>query len=119
MALYPSPNKPRSIEIQWQASVIRRNSFMARRDESFLNLLAKCPWWVSILVSGMAFVFLKFILPSINFHNAFINGVFKELSGVALFVALILLIPAPIPSSTPRVRRDFSIPRGISRPFGK
>ena len=69
---------------------------MARRDESLLNLLAECPWWVSILVSSVAFLFLKFILPSINFQTAFMNGMFKGLSGLAPFLALLLLIPAPI-----------------------
>ena len=43
---------------------------MARKDESMLNLLVECPWWVSVLVSGIAFLFLRFILPSIDFQRA-------------------------------------------------
>jgi len=69
---------------------------MTRKNESTLDLLVSCPWWVSVLASGIAFVFLKFIVPSINFENPFMNGVFKGLSGVAFPVALLLLIPAPI-----------------------
>jgi len=69
---------------------------MARKDESILNLLVNCPWWVSILVSGIAFVFLRFILPSIDFKNYAANAFAKGLSRAAAFVALVLLLPAPI-----------------------
>ena len=31
---------------------------MARKDESILTLLIQYPWWVSVLISGVAFVFL-------------------------------------------------------------
>jgi hypothetical protein len=34
---------------------------MARKDESIINLLVESPWWVSVLVSVIAFVFLKSI----------------------------------------------------------
>ena len=69
---------------------------MARRDESILNLLVECPWWVSVLVSGIAFVLLRFILPSIDFQSIFIKSFAKGLSSVAPFAALVLLLPAPI-----------------------
>ena len=63
---------------------------MARKDESILNLLVECPWWVSVLVSGIAFVFLRYILPSIDFKSMAANAFAKGLSGVAPFVALVL-----------------------------
>ncbi len=69
---------------------------MARKDESILNLLVESPWWVSVVVSGIAFVFLKFILPSVNFQSMAANAFAKGLSGAAGFVALVLLLPAPI-----------------------
>ena len=69
---------------------------MARKDESILNLLVECPWWVSILVSGIAFVFLRFKLPSIDFGSMAVNSFAKGLSGGAPIVALVLLLPAPI-----------------------
>jgi restriction system protein len=69
---------------------------MARRDESILNLLVECPWWVSVVVSGVAFVFLRFILPSIDFGGMAANSFAKGLSGAAPFVAIVLLLPAPI-----------------------
>ena len=69
---------------------------MARKDESILNLLVECPWWVSVLVAGIAFVSLRFILPSIDFGSMAANAFAKGLSGAAPFVALVLLLPAPI-----------------------
>jgi restriction system protein len=69
---------------------------MGRKDDSILNLLVGCPWWGSLLASDLLFVFLRFILPSLNFQNPFINGMSKGLSGLAPFLALLLLIPAPI-----------------------
>ena len=69
---------------------------MARSDESMLNLLVKYPWWVSVLVSGVAFISLKFILPSINFGSMAANSFAKGVSGGAPIVALVLLLPAPI-----------------------
>ena len=69
---------------------------MARRNESILNLLVECPWWVSVLVSGIAFLFLRFILPSIDFQGMAANAFTKCLSHAAPFVAIVLLLPAPI-----------------------
>ena len=60
---------------------------MARRDDSILNLLVGCPWWVSVLVSGSAFVFLKFVFPSIVFPGVASNAFVRGLSGAAPFVA--------------------------------
>jgi restriction system protein len=69
---------------------------MSRKDESILNLLVECPWWVSVIVSAAAFVFLRFIFPSIDFGSTSANSFAKGLSGAAAFVALVLLLPAPI-----------------------
>ena len=69
---------------------------MARKDESILNLLVECPWWVSVLVSGFAFVFLSYILPAIDFQGMAANAFIKGLSQAAPLVAVVLLLPAPI-----------------------
>jgi restriction system protein len=69
---------------------------MARKDESMLNLLVECPWWVSVLVSGVAFIFLKFILPTIDFGSMMANSFAKGISSAAPFVAFVLLLPALI-----------------------
>jgi restriction system protein len=61
-----------------------------------LNLLVELPWWVSVLVSGIALVFLRYILPLIDFKSMAGNSFAKGLSGAAPFVAIVLLLPAPI-----------------------
>jgi len=69
---------------------------MSRKDESLLDSLALCPWWVSFALSLIVFLLLRFVLPAIEFENfilkAFANGASKG----ALFVALAFLVPAPI-----------------------
>ena len=69
---------------------------MAKKNESILNLLVVAPWWVSVVLSISAYIFLKYVLPTIEMGNiagvAFMNG----LSKLAFVVALVLLIPAPI-----------------------
>ena len=69
---------------------------MGRKNESLLNLLVECPWWVSVLLSGFAYVFVRFIFPSIHFPGMSANALTKGLSSAAPFVALVLLLPAPI-----------------------
>jgi restriction system protein len=87
---------------------------MARRNESILNLLAQCPWWVSVVVSGAAYVFLKFILPSIHFESMMFNSFAKGISSAAPFVALFLLLPAPIAAlNSWRKRRLLDSQKGV------
>lgn len=75
---------------------------MARRNASILDDLAKCPWWVSVVVSAAAFIGLRFILPLFitsgpaTSSNYAAKGLLGGLSAAAPFVALFLLIPAPI-----------------------
>ena len=78
---------------------------MTQRDESMLNLLVECPWWVSILVSSIAFVGLRFILPLIHFGSMSANSFVKGLSGAAPFVAIVLLLPAPISALNSWIKR--------------
>jgi restriction system protein len=87
---------------------------MVRKDESILNLLVQCPWWVSVVVSGAAYVFLKFIFPSIDFGSIMANSFAKGISGLAPFVALVLLIPAPVAAlNSWRKRRLLDSQKGI------
>ena len=69
---------------------------MSRKNGSIVALLIQCPWWVSVLLSAIAFVFLKYILATIDFGSVTANAFAKGISGAAPFVALVLLLPAPI-----------------------
>jgi restriction system protein len=73
---------------------------MTRKNESILNLLSKSPWWVSVVLSGISYIVLKFIIPSIkvqqDLNHALYYGLIKAAPTLAPFVAFFLLIPAPI-----------------------
>jgi restriction system protein len=87
---------------------------MARKDESILNLLIQFPWWVSVVVSGAAYLFLKFIFPSIDFGSTMANSFAKGISSAAPIIALVLLIPAPIAAlNSWRKRRLLDSQKGI------
>jgi restriction system protein len=87
---------------------------MARKDESILDQLVECPWWVSILVSAAVFLGLRYLLPALSFGGVAANTVAKGLSQLAPIVALILLIPAPIAAlNSWRKRRLLDSQKGI------
>lgn len=69
---------------------------MARRNEGILDVLMMLPWWVSVIVSAIAYISLAFILPSIVFESIFLQSFAKALPNLAPVVAFFLLIPAPI-----------------------
>ncbi len=69
---------------------------MAKKNENILYLLAQVPWWISVVLSGTAFIVLKFIIPAINFQSWVLKGIAGAFPQVAYFVAFVLLIPAPI-----------------------
>jgi len=95
-------------------SAIWERNFMARKDESILDLLIGCPWWVSVLVSAAAFVGLRYVMPTMDFGGVAVNSVAKGLSLVAPVVALVLLIPAPIAAlNSWRKRRLLDNQKGI------
>jgi restriction system protein len=69
---------------------------MAKKNETILNLLAQAPWWVSVILSITAYVVFKFIVPAINFQSWVLKGIAGAAPQIALILALVLLIPAPI-----------------------
>lgn len=75
---------------------------MPRRNGSILDDLMKCPWWISVAFSAAAFIGLRFILPlcipsgPATSSNYAAKGLLGGLSAAAPFIALFLLIPAPI-----------------------
>ncbi len=68
---------------------------MARRNETILDILVVCPWWVSVAVAGISYCALQFIMPSIELHSPLLVGIPKLGPMFAPWVALLLLIPAP------------------------
>ena len=71
---------------------------MARKNESLLNLLARLPWWVSLALGVVVYVFFRFVIPLFSFSNPIINGLGKFCPQVAP-VLLVLLVFVSIVSA--------------------
>jgi restriction system protein len=75
---------------------------MTQRKDSILDDLVKAPWWVSVVCAAGAFVMLRFVVPlmipagPVNSSNYALKGIFGAAPVAATFVALFLLIPAPV-----------------------
>lgn len=70
---------------------------MARRRKSVLELLVMAPWWVSVLVSVGAFLFVAYIVPAIlGQQHRLLGPLAQQLPGLAPMVALVFLLPAPV-----------------------
>ena len=71
---------------------------MARRDERILNLLVQCPWWVSVILAGAAYVVLRFVAPELIPATASpaLRGAREAAPLVAPLLAFVLLVPAPL-----------------------
>lgn len=71
---------------------------MARKDRSILNLLVEAPWWVSVALSAGVFILLRFAVPTFAPARASfaLKGILGAAPAVAPFVAVLLLLPAPL-----------------------
>jgi restriction system protein len=71
---------------------------MAARDENILKVLAQFPWWVSVCITALVYVGLRFIVPNIQFENALLRSVAVHSPSLA-WVAIIFLFPAIMSAS--------------------
>ncbi len=69
---------------------------MARRKDGILEILTEVPWWVSVVVSCAVYVVMRWVLPSIEFENRYLNGLANAAPQTAWFFALILLFPGVV-----------------------
>lgn len=71
---------------------------MARKNDGLLWHLMDAPWWVSVLFSAIAYIGLSFVLPALamSSENFIFSAVAQNLPILAPYVAIVLLIPAPV-----------------------
>jgi len=70
---------------------------MARkRDENIFELLAQLPWWISVIVAGLIYAFLAWMLPGMAGNSILMKGVVQGLSTNAWLFAALFLIPIPL-----------------------
>ena len=69
---------------------------MPRRNENVLSMLMESPWWVSVIVAFIVYIFVKSIFPAILSGSPLFNGITKLLSSWAIWIAIFFLIPGAI-----------------------
>lgn len=77
---------------------------MAKKNESIFVLLSLLPWWVSVALSSISYLLLKYFIPSIEFQQKgpadmtymLFKGLATAAPASAPIIALLLLIPALI-----------------------
>lgn len=68
---------------------------MSRRDEGILYDLVFLPWWVSVCLSIVVYIGMKFGGPAMFAGRGMLQGIGDGISKAAIF-AIVFLIPAPI-----------------------
>lgn len=68
---------------------------MGKRNENLLDALTHCPWWVSVVLSGIVYITLRFIIPMIEFRDSLLKSLASAAPIFALSLGIVLLLPAP------------------------
>ena len=69
---------------------------MAKKNQSILNQLAVLPWWVSLSLAAVLFIFLKYTIPLFSFENMVFNAVARAATGLANLIFIPLLATAAV-----------------------
>jgi restriction system protein len=74
----------------------RRPSSSRRRQEGIFDMLATPPWWVSVVVAGIAYIFFRWVFPALAGESFLLKTMAQAVQANALLFACLFLIPAPI-----------------------
>jgi restriction system protein len=92
----------------------RGPSTSRRRQEGIFDMLATLPWWMSVVVAGIAYVFFKWVFPGLAGQSVFVKAMAQAFQGNAGLISCIFLIPAPIAFfNASRRRKLFDAQTGI------
>jgi len=69
---------------------------MPRRDESILEHLVLLPWWVSVIVSATVYIVMTVVIPGMMSESLLQSAIAQAFPEIAPWLALALLLPAPI-----------------------
>ena len=73
-----------------------RRSTSRRKNEGIFDLLATLPWWVSVVVTSLAYIFFKWIFPALAGQSFLLKAMVHAVQANALLFACLFLIPAPV-----------------------
>ncbi len=66
---------------------------MSRRQEPIPYMLVHdCPWWASVILSGIVYVLLKNVAPQLCHGNKVLGSIMQALPGVAWMAGAMLLV---------------------------
>ena len=82
-----------------------RRSASRRNSEGIFDMLAVLPWWISVVVAGLAYVFFRWLFPAFAGESVFLKTMAHAFQGNAWLVFCLFLIPAPIAYFNARRRR--------------
>jgi restriction system protein len=68
---------------------------MGRKDDGLLELLADCPWWVSVILAAVLYVLMAFVVPVMRFGNPILDALAPVAPKMAWMV-WIFLLPAGV-----------------------
>lgn len=67
-----------------------------KREEGIFEILATLPWWISVVVAFLVYVFLRSMLPTLVDSSAILKGIAQGLQPIAWIFAFLFLISAPV-----------------------
>lgn len=87
---------------------------MARRNGSVLEVLAKYPWWVNVILAVVVYISFKYLIPTIVFQNIFFNAFAKLAPRLApVFTFMLLFVAALSAFNAWRKGQLFNSQKGI------
>lgn len=67
-----------------------------KREEGIFEILATLPWWISVVVAFLVYVFLRSMLPTLVGSSAILKGIAQGVQPIAWIFAFLFLISAPV-----------------------
>lgn len=74
----------------------RRPSSSRRKREDIFDVLTTLPWWISVVVAGIAYVFFRWVFPAFAGQSFMLKAMVQAVQANALLFACLFLIPAPV-----------------------
>ncbi len=78
---------------------------MAKREESFLDVMAELPWWVSVIAAAVTYVGFRYVVPALGFNGPMELMIVDVLSTLAPLFVLALLAAAVVSAARGAARR--------------
>ena len=90
---------------------------MSRRKESIpYMLIHDCPWWVSVVLAGVVFVFMTSVAPTLGQGNPLLGNIMKAMPSCAGLAAMFMLCLAGLNLYVRLLKRMSQRPRVTHSP---